>query len=86
MDHTIFKLTPKRPISDQAMKAFGIYILTDRTLRILLDFARNTALNEFAYREMLDKGIRSEQPLSPSPDSVYLLPSSSPSDAPSPHS
>jgi hypothetical protein len=67
------------------MKAFGIYILTDRTLCILLEFARNTALNDIAYREILDKGTRVEQSVSSSPDSVYLLPSSYPPGASSPH-
>jgi len=66
------------------MKAFGIYILTDRTLRILLEFARNTELNDIAYRELLDKGLRTEQSISSSPESIYLLPSSCPPGASSP--
>lgn len=66
------------------MKAFGIYILTDRTLRILLEFARNTALNEIAYREALDKGPGSEQAISSSPESACLLPSSRPPGASAP--
>jgi hypothetical protein len=64
------------------MKAFGIYILTDRTIRLLLEFARNSELNEIAYREVLDKGTRIEQSISSSPESVYLLPSSRPPIAP----
>ena len=65
------------------MKAFGIYILTDRKLRILLEFARNMALNEIAYREVLDKGIRVDQSVLSSPESV-CFPSSCPSGASSP--
>ena len=42
------------------MKAFGIYILTDRTIRILLEFARNSELNEIAYREVLDDEKRKQ--------------------------
>jgi hypothetical protein len=67
------------------MKAFGIYILTDRTLRILLEFARNTALNESAYRDVLDKVTGGEQSVSSSPDTVYLLPSSCPPGVSWPH-
>ena len=60
------------------MKVFGIHILTDNTLHTLLEFARNTAMNEIAYREVLDKGTRIEQSIASSPESVYLLPSSCP--------
>jgi hypothetical protein len=63
------------------MKAFGIYILTDRTLRVLLEFARNTAMNEIAYRELLDKKTDIAQAVAASPGSVCLLPASRPSDA-----
>jgi len=56
------------------MKVFGIYILTDRTFRTLLEFARNTALNEMAYREVLDKGTGIEQSISSSPESFCLPP------------
>jgi hypothetical protein len=78
-------IEPKQAISIQTMKAFGIYLLTDRTLRILLEFARNTALNEIAYRKILDKGTRIEPSVSSSPESVYLPPSSCPPGASSPH-
>lgn len=37
------------------MKVFGIYIFTDRTLRILFEFARNTAFNEVAYQKLMDE-------------------------------
>jgi hypothetical protein len=67
------------------MKVFGIYILTDRTLRILLEFARNTALNEITYKEVLDKGTRIEQSIAARPVSVYRLPSSCLPGASSPH-
>ena len=60
------------------MKVFGIYILTDRTLRILLEFARNTELNEITYRKLLDEGTNIEQSISSSSEPVYLLPSSYP--------
>jgi hypothetical protein len=78
-------IKPKQAISVQTMKVFGIYILTDRTLRILLQFARNTELNEIAYREILDKGTRIELSVSSPPESLYLLPSSCPPGASSPH-
>ena len=67
------------------MKAFGIYILTDRTLRILLEFARNTSLNEIAYREVLDKGTDIEQYISSSSEPDYLIPSSCPPGTSSPY-
>jgi hypothetical protein len=71
-------IKPKLAISDQTMKVFGIYILTDRTLRILLEFARNTELNEIVYRKVLDEGINIEQSISSSSEPVYLIPSSYP--------
>jgi hypothetical protein len=37
------------------MKVCGIHILKDHTLQVLLESARNTALNEIAYQKILDQ-------------------------------
>jgi hypothetical protein len=37
------------------MKLLGVHILKDHTLQVLLESARNTALNEAAYRDLLNE-------------------------------
>ena len=39
----------------RTMKLLGVHILKDHTLQVLLESARNTALNEVAYQKLLNE-------------------------------